>query len=193
MKIIHIQLDRLFIRSHLRCRRLRRRKERTRSQLRASSSRNQVHTPASRSYLWAGLPTLSVGDRGSPPANVVIVTQSPGPPRVFKSAVRSARRRFCRRSRFTARDRAPPGKTMALVPCAPGVIPRISHDCTVRGRPSLSGAADAQLRSDVREQLAVYGCARALAAVIVADRFAVGGIALNLHRRCSPQLRAAGL
>ena len=37
-----------------------------------------------------------------------------------------------------------------------------------------TGVADAQLTSDVREYLAVYGCVRALAAAIVAVTVAVG-------------------
>jgi hypothetical protein len=41
----------------------------------ASSSRSQVHTLPSSSYPRAGLARLSVGVRGSPPANVAIVTQ----------------------------------------------------------------------------------------------------------------------
>ena len=41
----------------------------------ASSSRSQVHRSASRSCPGTGLPRLSVGVRGSPPTNLVIVTQ----------------------------------------------------------------------------------------------------------------------
>ena len=51
-------------------------------------------------------------------------------------------------------------------------------------RPPFPGVADAQLRSDVREYLAVYGCARALTAAVVA----VGDTVEELRRRryCPP-------
>jgi hypothetical protein len=39
-----------------------------------------------------------------------------------------------------------------------------------------SGVADAQLRLDVREYVAVHGCLRALAAAVVAVTVAVGDI-----------------
>ena len=39
---------------------------------------------------------------------------------------------------------------------------------------ALSGVADAKLRSDAREWMAVYGCGRALVAAVVAATVAVG-------------------
>ena len=56
---------------------------------------------------------------------------------------------------------------------------------------ALSGVADAKLRSDAREWMAVYGCGRALVAAVVAATVAVGDTGGPPASQAGSRIRAA--